>query len=210
MMATMSGHAAVPGGAALHAAKVELRRKIREMRDRMTPVTRQSAAEAAIARVLGTPQWRQATAVLLTLSFGSELSTDALADAALAAGKRLILPRVDATAKMLELFFVEDIGRQVAAGALGIREPILESCRPAAPECVDCAVVPGLAFDREGGRLGYGGGYFDRLLPQLRDEVPRIAVAYSLQLVDQVPRAPHDRGVNLIVTDAATIRVGRN
>lgn len=208
-MKTMNGHTIAPTGPALHAAKVELRRRIRDQRDRLSPQARRAAAEATLARVLATAAWREAKTVLLTLAFGSELSTDPLAEATLAAGKRLVLPRVDPTARMLDLFFVEDAGRQVAPSSLGIREPIPELCQPAAPELVDCVVVPGLAFDRNGGRLGYGGGYFDRLLPRLRADALRIAVAYSLQVVENVPRAPHDLGVDLILTEAGAIRVGR-
>jgi 5-formyltetrahydrofolate cyclo-ligase len=74
-------------------------------------------------------------------------------------------------------------------------------------EEIDFALVPGLGFDRRGGRLGYGGGFYDRLLAGLR--AFRVAAAFSVQMIDAVPMAPHDQYVDLVVTESGLIRPRR-
>ena len=131
-----------------------------------------------------------------------------LAQAALDRGKTLVLPRVDAAARVLVLHRVADLDGDVVPGFRGIPEPSpdLPTVRPAD---VDCALVPGVAFDDDGRRLGYGGGYYDRLLPQLRPGVPRIAGAFDLQIVDHVPAGAHDVAVDVVVTPTRTVATRR-
>jgi 5-formyltetrahydrofolate cyclo-ligase len=70
-----------------------------------------------------------------------------------------------------------------------------------APEAIDWVLVPGVAFDPQGGRLGYGGGYYDRLLPLLPSMTRRVAGAFELQVVERVPAAPHDLRVDAVITE---------
>ncbi|HTL75696.1 MAG TPA: 5-formyltetrahydrofolate cyclo-ligase, partial [Casimicrobiaceae bacterium] len=70
---------------------------------------------------------------------------------------------------------------------------------------VDWVLVPGVAFDARGGRLGYGGGFYDRLLPGAAGSAPRVAGAFEMQIVDAVPTAPHDVGVDAVVTERRTL-----
>jgi 5-formyltetrahydrofolate cyclo-ligase len=74
------------------------------------------------------------------------------------------------------------------------------------PSTIDAVLVPGLAFDRSGGRIGYGGAYFDRYLRRIPAAAPRIAIGFGMQVVDRVPMAEHDERVDLVVTDAGVIR----
>jgi len=92
----------------------------------------------------------------------------------------------------------------IAAGYQGIPEP-REQCPVVAPDALDWVLVPGVAFDLAGRRLGYGGGFYDRLLPLLGAAAARVAGAYDLQLVPRVPAAPHDLKVGTIVTETRTI-----
>lgn len=189
----------------MHEAKGALRRRVLAARDRLPAAHRIEAAAAAIAHLLACAQWQQAHAVAATLSIGSELPTDALVARARIAGKRIALPRIDAATRMLELFFVDDIAAQTKPGVWEIREPIPERCEPAQPSSIDLVIVPGVAFDRTGGRLGYGGGFYDRLLPTMHPEVPKLSLAYSMQLVDRVPRGPHDVMLDGIITEREVI-----
>jgi 5-formyltetrahydrofolate cyclo-ligase len=75
-------------------------------------------------------------------------------------------------------------------------------------ESIDAVIVPGVAFDPQGRRLGYGGGFYDRLLPRLRDDCLRVGVAYDEQLVDELPVAEHDAHVHAVVTPSRVLRVG--
>jgi 5-formyltetrahydrofolate cyclo-ligase len=105
---------------------------------------------------------------------------------------------------MLELFAIADPACDVGVGHQGIPEP-LPHCRTLDLAAVDWVLVPGVAFDRDGRRLGYGGGYYDRLLPLLSPRAARIAGAFDLQIVARVPAGPHDITVDAIVTPSEMI-----
>ena len=194
----MASHAA-PSGPALREAKRSLRTAIIEARDALAPSMRADGSARIAARVLALPQFAAASGVLLTLPFRSEWDAALVARAALATGKRVVVPRVDAAAKVLSLHHVESLASGIVEGYRGIPEPRADLPLAAAAD-VDLALVPGVAFDGLGRRLGYGGGYYDRLLPLLDPSVPRIAGAFDVQVVDSVPSAAHDLAVDLLVT----------
>jgi len=181
-------------------AKRSLRERVIAARDAVTPAQRAEASAAIAARIAVLPSFDRASVVLLTLPFRSEWDATLLARRALASGKRVAVPRVDPAARMLRVLLIDDLQRDVEAGYRGIPEP--RAGRPAiAMQEIDWVLVPGVAFDAAGRRLGYGGGYYDRLLPLLRPKAPRIAGAFDLQFVDAVPAAPHDIAVDCIVTE---------
>lgn len=191
-------------GAALRDAKVALRRQVLSLRDALPADARAAAAAAIATRVAALPSFGTARTLLLTLAFRSEWDTTTLVLASLAAGRVVAVPRVDPQARMLALHAIADIGRDTVPGHLGIHEP-RPHCPVVAPEAIDWVLVPGVAFDTSGRRLGYGGGYYDRLLPLLRPDAARVAGAFELQIVDQVPAAPHDLFVDTIVTELRTL-----
>jgi 5-formyltetrahydrofolate cyclo-ligase len=140
-----------------------------------------------------------ATVLLYAPAFPEEIDTRPLLLAALATGKRLVLPRVDRRAQRLRLYRIDDPDRDLAPGTLGIPEPWPD--RPElAPAEVDWVLVPGLAFDARGYRLGRGAGHYDRLLPTLRPDAPRWALALTLQLVAALPTEPHDQPLDGLLT----------
>jgi 5-formyltetrahydrofolate cyclo-ligase len=190
---------ATPVGAALREAKQRLRARIMEARDALPAPTRRSDSVAIAQRIAALPSYAAAPLVLLTLPFRSEWDTVPLVENARAAGKIVVMPRVDHGRRMLELCVVDDAGGDVEPGYRGIPEP-RRHCSIVAPGIIGWALVPGVAFDRHGRRLGYGGGYYDRLLPLLAPDAIRIAGAFEMQLVDEVPAAPHDLTVDAVVT----------
>jgi 5-formyltetrahydrofolate cyclo-ligase len=193
-------------GAALRKAKLALRQRVLADRDAL-PVARRTAASAAIlAGILARTDFMSARTVLLTLPFGSEWDTLALVRAALAAGKTVVVPRVDKESRRLLLHAIADPVRDIGTGYRDIPEP-LPGCPRISRDTIDFVLVPGIAFDREGRRLGYGGGYYDRLLPLLSPRAARVAGAFELQLVDRVPAAPHDIAVDAIVTESRALTV---
>ena len=192
------------GGPALREAKRALRASVLAARDAVSDHERAAAAAAITARLLALPGFAAAPSILVTLPFRSEWDTRALARAALAAGKSVIVPRVDTDARVLALHRVRDLEASIERGYRGIPEPRHDTPLASAAE-VALALVPGVAFDPRGRRLGYGGGYYDRLLPLLAPDVPRIAGAYELQIVDDVPAAAHDISVDVIVTPLRTL-----
>lgn len=199
---------ATPRGASLREAKLALRGRILAARDALPAATRAAAAAAIAARIVALPSFVAARCVLLTLAFRSEWDTAPLLAAACAAGKAIAVPRVDTATRMLDLHALGDLARDVRPGHLGIPEPLATTPR-VRPAEVDWVLVPGVAFDVDGRRLGYGGGYYDRLLPMLRKNAARVAGAYELQIVERVPAAPHDREVDAIVTESRVIELAR-
>lgn len=194
-------------GAALREAKFALRSRCLAARDALPARERQAASAAIAAGIARLPSFVAAPAVLLTLAFRTEWDTRPLIDAALAAGKIVAVPRVDTAARMLFLHVITDPDADVETGFQGIPEP-LRACPLIERHRLGWVLVPGIAFDRSGARLGYGGGYYDRLLPLLAAGAARVAGAFDLQLVEHVPMAPHDLGVDTIVTETTTVACG--
>jgi 5-formyltetrahydrofolate cyclo-ligase len=188
----------------LREAKRSVRERILRARDAMPAHLRNAASTAIAATLSGRPDFIAARVVLLTLPFGSEWDTRLLLSEALARGKTVAAPRVNQERRMLEIHAVCDAAREIVPGYRGIPEPRAD-CPPVLPASIDWVLVPGVAFDAEGRRIGYGGGYYDRLLPLLHSGVARVAGAFELQVVERVPDAPHDTTVDAIVTERRTL-----
>ena len=193
--------------AALHEAKRSLRERILAVRDALPDDFRAAASRAIAARLDALPALRAARSLLVTLPFGSEWDAFLLARSIAASPRRLVVPRVQPGERLLALHVVADPAHDVVPGFRGIPEP-RATCPALAPADVDAVLLPGVAFDAAGGRLGYGGGYFDRLLPLLRGDAVLVAAAFDEQLVEHVPMAPWDRRVPLIVTPTRVIATG--
>jgi 5-formyltetrahydrofolate cyclo-ligase len=191
-------------GPALHDAKRAMRERVLAVRDAIEPDARATASAGIAERIVALPSFVTATCVLLTLPYRSEWDTRSVFAAARVAGKTVALPRVDGDARTLALHEVRYISSDTAPGHRGIPEPRVDMPRMTA-EAIDWVLVPGVAFDPDGGRLGYGGGFYDRLLALLRPGTPRIAGAFEPQVVPHVPAAPHDLPVDRIVTEARNI-----
>lgn len=170
----------------------------------MGVAARAEASAAICARLASLPELVGARTVLAYAAFGSEVDVDAWIRAALAGGLAVHLPWVAGDA--LGVARVSDLDADLAPGWRGVREPPVGRRHAVQARTLDLVVAPGVAFDRTGGRLGYGGGHFDRLLGRLRPGVPVVGVAFGVQLVDRVPREPHDRPVDVVVTEHETLR----
>ncbi len=146
-----------------------------------------------LAKFGGLRGFAEARTILLYASaFPEEIDTRPLVRFAFESGKRVILPRVNEEFRRLDLLEVKnDAGGGLVAGRLGIMEPPPDAV-VVDPRAIDWVMVPGLAFDEFGARLGRGGGYYDRLLPTLRYGCTRWALIYDEQWVDRVPVEPHD------------------
>ncbi len=124
--------------------------------------------------------------------FAEEIDTRPLIVSALERRQRVLCPRVDRVLKALRLFEIRDPARDLQPGMLSIPEPA-EHCPERSPSEADWALIPGLGFDLQGFRLGRGAGHYDRLLPQLRADCPRWALALDPQWVEDLPVEPHDQ-----------------
>jgi 5-formyltetrahydrofolate cyclo-ligase len=196
-------------GGALREAKRAMRDRILRARDAIPPEARAHAGAAIVTALAGREDFRAARAVLVSLAFRSEWETRPLLEAALALGKVVGAPRVNPGKRMLETYAITDLERDLGPGFLGIDEP-LPHCGPLPLDAIDWVLVPGVAFDTHGHRIGYGGGYYDRLLPLLRSDARRVAGAFELQVVEQVPAAMHDLQVDAVVTERRSMAIARD
>ena len=188
-------------------AKAALRTRVLTDRDALSSEVRAQASADITAHLVALPALAGAGRVLAYSSFGSEFDTRSLLDHVIASGRCLVLSRVDRGAHRLRLYAVANLERDLAAGTWGIREPDPDRCREVTLTDVDFVLVPGVAFDVRGGRLGYGGGYYDRLLADGAATLPCVAAAFALQVVDAVPREAHDRSMSALVTERGTTAI---
>lgn len=181
-------------------AKAVLRSQILARRDATDVETRGQYSSTITAKLLALPAYRAAGVVAAYASFGSEFDTSQFLTAALTEGKQLVLPRINRALRALELRQVIDLNGDLMAGVWGIPEPA-PRCTMVDPKKMDFMLVPGVAFSPSGARLGYGGGFYDRLLASLDSQTVRIAAAFQLQMVAQLPEAPHDQRVHAVITE---------
>ena len=183
--------------------KWEIRRHVGAARDALSAEEREDKSRLIFTRVVQAWEYQQAETVLAYAHFRSEVQTDRVLRATLAAGKRLVLPRVNRAWHELDLYLVTDPARQLVPGVWGIPEPDPAQC-PAVPLGeIECVIAPGVAFDPWGGRTGYGGGFYDRLLNALSPAQARVCLglAYEVQIVYEVPRGLFDAQVGAVATE---------
>jgi len=170
----------------------------------LDPDHRREQESVLAGRFADLPGFAASHAVLLyATAFPEEIATGPMLRHALECGKQLICPRVDRAERRLRLFRVESLEADLRPGMLGIPEPHA-GCAEVGPEQVDWVLVPGLAFDERGYRVGRGAGHYDRLLPTLRAGVPRWALALDCQWVEVLPVEPHDVPLDGVVSPGKT------
>jgi 5-formyltetrahydrofolate cyclo-ligase len=160
-----------------------------------------------VARFMALPEYQTAATVLFYLDVRSEVRTRHSLPEALAGGKKIVVPYcVDGE---LELFHLEHMD-ELSVGMYKILEPKPELRTVAAKQvdvaALDLIMVPGVAFDRRGGRTGHGKGYYDKLLEHARPDTPLIALAFECQMFDEIPMQDHDVFMDGVVTEAAVYR----
>jgi len=183
-----------------------LKQQIREQAhaNRNAQENKDEISRTIVARCMELPEYQQARTVLFYLDVRSEVRTRNDLDAALASGKKIVVPYcVDGE---LELFHLTD-PNELSVGMYRILEPrpelrSVEAHRVSVQE-IDLIIVPGVAFDREGGRTGHGKGYYDKLLEHARPDTPLVALAFECQLFDRIPMQEHDVYMDKVITEKA-------
>ena len=184
--------------------KKKLRKKIIGLRDGVSAKQRARDSEIITHKLLENKHYRAAYYVLIFYSFGSEIDTRPIINNSITLGKKVILPRV--MGNMIETFFVNDPDSELERSSFGVMEPIISKCTRATLGKIDFALIPGVCFDKEFNRLGYGGGFYDQLIPKLDNTVLRVAPCFNMQLVDKIPVAAHDKKVDIIITEKKTLK----
>ena len=119
--------------------------------------------------------------------------------------KIVVLPLVDSESKKFNLFKIDDFNSDLITSDSNMLQPDPEKCRAVPIDCIDIALIPGIAFDEKGGRIGSGDGYYDRLIPHLPITTRKVALALDDQIIPMVPIESHDKYVDIIITDKRII-----
>jgi len=185
--------------------KARIRQDILGRRDSIEIGARKKKDLLIQEALLSLPEFHQAGVVFFFASFRSEVSTSSLIEEALRREKSVLLPSVDVHSRELRLFEIKSL-LELSPGYMTISEPAVDPERKRDINDANLVILPGVAFDRSGNRLGYGGGYYDKLLARLNRKIPLIALSYKEQVVDSIPHDNHDIRVHIIVTDDGIIR----
>lgn len=179
--------------------KKAIRKEIKAKRDALTVHQMQEASKAVNEKLFARPEWQAAGSIFVYVSYNNEVDTYSIIAKALETGKRVFVPKVDG--EEMHFYEIADVDADLACGAYGIMEPITQG-RDISHEGL--MIMPGVAFDENRNRLGYGGGYYDRYLSWPNTHY-KIAIAYELQMVESVPTEECDVKPDCIITPERVI-----
>ncbi|HZR18189.1 MAG TPA: 5-formyltetrahydrofolate cyclo-ligase [Verrucomicrobiae bacterium] len=188
----------------MNALKAALREQVKAHLAVLSEEQRAARSAELRARLLEQPIWRKAQSILMYAPVSGEADVWPLLATGLQFGKRVALPRFDPMTRQYVGCQVTNPSQDLVLGRYGIREPAVH-CESIALNQLDFVLVPGVAFDLHGRRLGRGKGYYDRMLAEVRGQT--CGVAFDEQIVREVPISPHDSDVNCILTPTRWIEL---
>jgi 5-formyltetrahydrofolate cyclo-ligase len=185
--------------------KQEIRNRIETIVSTMAPAERQGKNENIEERLFEFANFLESRIILLYASRPVEVPTTRIIRKSFEFGKIVVLPAFDADKRESRLLKIDDPGKDLVPGPRGALQPNPERCKQVPLECIDIAIVPGVALDEKGGRIGSGAGFYDRLIPKLPATTRKVALALEEQIIPQVPTEHHDRFVDIIISNERTI-----
>lgn len=185
------------------AMKIEIRERRQQTRRALPREAREERSRSICERLMAMPEWADAETVLAFVSMPREVQTRPAVEAAWAAGKTVAAPRMNATFDDLELRAWRPDDALEESGMMFLQPP--EEAPPVADDAVDLVLVPALAVDDRGHRIGYGKGFYDRLLPRL-ERALTVALVFDFERIAEVPDREGDVAVDVVVTDARVDR----
>jgi 5-formyltetrahydrofolate cyclo-ligase len=188
---------------ALAKRKRAIRRESLLKRDALPASERQRLGEVIAVHLLAFPPILRSKRILLYHAVRSEVSTQPLIEALAESGKRLYLPHIAPEATDFTPAEYA-LGDPLAVGPFNVSQP--HNLVPLALETLDAILVPGVAFDRYGGRLGYGKGFYDRFFARTRTSAVVIGIAFEIQVVERIPVEPHDHPLDALITERGVLR----
>ena len=156
-------------------------------------------------RIFEFANFLESSIVLLYISGTSEVNSTGIIKRCSGLNKIIVLPAFDMEKFEMTLMKVDNFDTDLTLGTRGFLEPDPNRCNVVPIECIDIAIVPGVAFDEKGGRIGSGDGYYDRLIPRLSVTTRKVALTFECQIVPQVQMESHDRHVDIIITEKRII-----
>jgi len=182
-------------------SRLQLRREVLRQRDSLSECQRRVKSAAIVKRLLAMPLVIKAHTVFTYVNFRSEVETMPLIKPWLSLGKQVCVPLTIPDESRLEAYQVSDPDRDLHPGYCQIPEPDPSRLPLVDPATIEIIVLPGSVFDVFGGRLGYGGGYYDRFISQQAPNAMRIGLAFEQQIIERLPLLPHDQRLHALITE---------
>jgi 5-formyltetrahydrofolate cyclo-ligase len=182
--------------------KAKVRTAFRAARQALTPEARKKANKAILAKLHHCVAISNAKTILIYAATPNEVNLDDLIGSLSRAGKRVVVPRLTKTPGIMTLWAVRHVDALVLREGERLRAPDITMAVPVEPKDIDLALVPGVAFTATLGRLGQGGGYYDRVLSRIKPTAPCIGIAFEVQIATALPIEPHDVAMHAVVTES--------
>lgn len=186
--------------------KSELRKKIKAERNAIPANKRYADSLIIKEKLFSLPEFKKASNVLFYISFRSEVNTHDMIRETLKLGLNVYVPVTKLREKCLEIVKLNDFDKELAISTYGILEPARACTDLINKNILDAIIMPGLIFDRSFNRIGYGGGFYDRLLCDISPKTRKIALCFEAQLVESVPTEEKDIKPDIILTEKDTYR----
>ncbi len=187
------------------AAKIQIRVDISKIISELPGSEIAEKTRAIEDRLFEFANFLEAKIALLYVNGDYEVNTENIIKRAYSYHKIVVLPAFDPERHEMMPMKVDQFPKELIPGPRGVLEPDPSQCKIVPLERVDIAIIPGLAFDEKGGRIGSGKGYYDRLIPKLAITTRKVALTFEEQIVPQVPMESHDKHVDIIITDKRII-----
>lgn len=188
--------------------KKVLRNEILEIRDSLNNNEKELMDNKIFNELINTDLYKRSINIFIYISFSNEINTRNIIEKAFKDKKNVFIPKVYKDDKLMKAIKLNSID-ELKKNSMGILEPIDDS-NYIEKENIDLIVVPGVVFDKECNRIGYGGGYYDRYLKDIKSKKNKIALAYDLQIVDKIESEVHDIKVDYIITNTRALKNTNN
>jgi len=185
--------------------KREVLHEIIEKIENFSDEERQKKQDAVEERLFDFANFIESKVALLYLRRRSEVDTISIIKRSMDKGKKIVLPLVDREKSKTTLYKIENLKDDLRMGPNDYLEPDPDRCKPVPPDQIDIAVVPGLAFDEKGGRIGILDNFYDRFIARLPMTTRKVAIAFEEQVISQVPADSRNKFIDIIITDRRTI-----
>lgn len=185
--------------------KFEIRTEIEKKIDLLSAAELSKKTKKIENRLFEFANFLEAKISLLYMNTHYEVKTQKMITRCFDYNKMVVLPAFNPEKREMTLMKIEDYENDLTLGPREVLEPNPSRCKPVPIESIDIAIIPGIAFDEKGGRIGTGKGYYDKLIPRLSITTRKVALALECQLIQQVPMESHDKHVDIIITEERII-----
>lgn len=186
-------------------SKRELREDIKAKRDALDKASLHKLSDDIAINLYDTSFWKHNEWINCYISFASEVDTRNIIQKGLNDSKKICVPRINPETDNIELYQIMDLESDVQPGKYGILEPDIKKTEKVHNQIPVLHIVPGIVFDKNGGRIGYGKGYYDRFLKTINPYSVKLALAFEMQIADKIPSYENDIPVDVIVTEKSVI-----